>query len=291
MSIKTILVPAGGSESDRRMFDTALAAARPFAAHLDFYHVIVDACEAAENTPHVGFAMGAGLVNTLTELRSEEQGRLSAARDQVDMFCRQHDIAIRDKPQDGNAISASWCEESGDSRLLLLRRARCSDLIVMGRSRHRNHLPQNLLERLLLESGRPIMLAPSEATRAMNGTILVCWKECREAAHAVTAAMPLLCQAVRVFIISVDEGGDDGMVAADRLARQLLWHGIHAATCNPIADGGRPVASALSSAARELEAGLMVMGAYSRSPISELLFGGCTQSFLRSADCPIFLAH
>ena len=291
MSIKTILVPAGGSESDRRIFDTALAAAKRFAAHLDFYHVIVDACEAAENTPHVGFAMGAGLVNTLTELRSEEQARLSTARDQVETFCRQHGIVIREKPVEGNAVSASWCEESGDSRSLLLRRARCSDLIVMGRSRHRNHLPQNLLERLLLESGRPILLAPAEATRSLNGTVMVCWKECREAAHAVTAAMPLLRQATRVFIINVDEGGEDGgMAATDRLARQMLWHGIHPATCQVTLDG-RPVAAALSSAARELEAGLMVMGAYSRSPISELLFGGCTQSFLRSADCPIFLAH
>jgi hypothetical protein len=76
MSIKTILVPAGGSASDHSVFETALAAGAPFAAHLDFYHVIVDACEAAENTPHVGFAMGAGLLNTLTELRIEEQERL-----------------------------------------------------------------------------------------------------------------------------------------------------------------------------------------------------------------------
>ena len=160
----------------------------------------------------------------------------------------------------------------------------------MGRSRHRNHLPQNLIERLLLESGRPILLAPAEATRALDGTVMVCWKECREAAHAVTAAMPLLRQAAHVFIINVAEGGDYGMVAADRLARQLLWHGIHAATRH-VSATGRPVAAALSSTARELEAGLMVMGAYSRSPISELLFGGCTQSFLRGADCPIFLAH
>lgn len=291
MSIKTVLVPAGGSETDYGVFETALAAATPFAAHLDFYHVIVDACEAAENTPHVGFALGAGLVNTLTELRTEEQTRLVAARDHVETFCRQHGIAMQDKPQDRGDVSASWSEESGDSLSLIMGRARCSDLVVMGRSRHRNHLPENLLERLLLESGRPILLAPVEATRALNGTIMVCWKDCREAAHAVTAAMPLLRRAARVFIINVAEGGDDaGMAAADRLARRMRWHGIHATNCHPASDG-RPIADTLASTARELEAGLMVMGAYSRSRISELLFGGCTQSFLRSADCPILLVH
>ena len=291
MSIKTILVPAGGSASDRGVFETALAAAEPLGAHLDFYHVIVDACEAAENTPHVGFAMGAGLVTTLTELRAEEQGRLSAARDQVEMFCSQHAIPIREKPQDRNAISASWCEEYGDSSSLIMRRARCSDLIVMGRSHHRNHLPENLLERLLLQSGRPILLAPTEAKRTLNESIMVCWKDCREVVHAVNAAMPLLRRAARVFIINVAEGGDDGgIAAADRLARQMLWHGIHAATCQ-VASDGRPVAATLSSKARELEAGLIVMGAYSRSPMSELLFGGCTRSFLGAADCAILLAH
>jgi nucleotide-binding universal stress UspA family protein len=291
VSIKTVLVPAGGSESDYGVFKTALAAATPFAAHLDFYHVIVDACGAAENTPHVGFAMGAGLVNTLTELRAEEQARLVAARDHVETFCRQNGIAMRDKPGDRGDVSASWCEESGDSLSLIMSRARCSDLVVMGRSRHRNHLPENLLERLLLESGRPILLAPVEAARALNGTIMVCWKDCREAAHAVTAAMPLLRQAARVFIINVAEGGDDGgIAAADRLARRMLWHGIRAAPCHHASDG-RSVADTLSSAAREFEAGLMVMGAYSRSRISELLFGGCTQSFLRAADCAILLAH
>ncbi len=290
MSIKTILVPAGGSESDRSIFEAALAAAAPFGAHLDFYHVVVDACEAAENTPHAGFAMGAGLVNTLTELRTEEQGRLSAARDQVEVFCRQHGIAMREKPQDCNAVSANWCEESGDSRSLFMRRARCSDLIVMGRSHRRNHLPENLLERLLLESGRPILLAPAEATRTLNGTVMVCWKECRETVHAVIAAMPLLQQASRVFIVNVAGGGDDGIAAADRVARQMLWHGIHPATCH-VESGGRSIAATLSSAARELGAGLMVMGAYSRSPMSELVFGGCTQSFLHAADRPILLAH
>ena len=291
MSIKTILVPAGGSESDHGLFETALAAAAPFAAHLDFYHVIVDACEAARNIPHAGFAMGAGLVNALTELQAEEQGRLLAARDHVEMFCRQHGVAMRDKPQDRNAISASWCEESGDSLSLIMGRARCSDLVVMGRSQHRNHLPENLLERLLLESGRPILVAPVEAARALNGTIMVCRKGCREAVHAVTAAMPLLRQVARVFIINVAEDADDGgMAAADLLARQMLWHGIHAATRH-VASDGRPVADTLLSVARELDAGLMVMGAYSRRRISELLFGGCTQSFLRAADCAILLAH
>jgi hypothetical protein len=49
--------------------------------------------------PHARFAMGAGLVNWLAELRAEEQTRLCAARDHAEVFCRQNGIAMRDKRQ------------------------------------------------------------------------------------------------------------------------------------------------------------------------------------------------
>lgn len=41
--IKTILVPASGTETDLMIFETALAFARPLNAHLDFYHVRITA--------------------------------------------------------------------------------------------------------------------------------------------------------------------------------------------------------------------------------------------------------
>ena len=44
--IRTILVPTSGSETDAVVFETALAAARPCQAHLEFFHVRVSAGEA-----------------------------------------------------------------------------------------------------------------------------------------------------------------------------------------------------------------------------------------------------
>lgn len=40
--IKTILVPATGSDADTAVFASALAVARRFDAHLDFLHIRVD---------------------------------------------------------------------------------------------------------------------------------------------------------------------------------------------------------------------------------------------------------
>jgi len=47
--IKTILVPTGGSDTDFVVFETALAVAQLFRAHLEFFQVRVDAGEAARS--------------------------------------------------------------------------------------------------------------------------------------------------------------------------------------------------------------------------------------------------
>ena len=67
--IRTILVPASGSETDAIVFETALAAARPCQAHLEFFHVRVSSGEALRYTPHASFARGKALRGVLQELK------------------------------------------------------------------------------------------------------------------------------------------------------------------------------------------------------------------------------
>jgi hypothetical protein len=165
---------AGGGDSDQGIFETALAAAMPLAAHLDFYHVRVAPGEAAANTPHADFAMGTGLCKTLAQLRAEAETRAAAARDHVEAFCSRNRIPMLDAPRAREEVSASWCEEAGESMPLPMRRARHSDLVIVGRQRHPDHLPHDLLERLLLETGRPTLIAPPRASRTLTGTTMVC---------------------------------------------------------------------------------------------------------------------
>jgi nucleotide-binding universal stress UspA family protein len=290
-AMKTILVPAGGGASDDGVFETALAAARPLGAHLDFYHIRVAAGEAATNAPHAGFAMGAALHSTLNQIYADADVRLNAARDHVEQFCRKRGIPMVEQPHACRDVSACWSEESGESMPLMIRRARHSELVVLGRRRTHNLLPADLLERLLLRSGRPILVAPPVAAQTLVGTVLVCWKECAEAAHAVTAAMPLLRHAARVVVAGVSEDGDsDARAAVEGLARNMHWQGIKAEP-QCVAPDGRPVATVLRATAQELQADLVVMGGYSHSRIREIIFGGCTDAFLRAADCAVLLVH
>ncbi len=287
--IKTVLVPASGSDTDLVVFETALAAARPGRAHLEFFHLRVSSGEALRYTPHAAFARGQGLRNVLHELHEESEARAQAAERHVREFCRQHRITIADAPGFFHKLSADWHQEYGEGEEPFITRARLHDLVVMGRSTRPNGLPPDLLRRLLVDCGRPILIAGPRAPHTLAGTVMVCWKDAGAPARALTAAMPLLTEAERVVITAVDEGHMSAN-GADAVARQLAWHGIHAEAQTLKADG-RPMPVLLASAAEICDADLLVMGSYGTGPMRQEIFGGCTRSILEHADLPVFLLH
>lgn len=284
--IRTILVPASGSETDAIVFETALAAARPCQAHLEFFHVRVSSGEALRYTPHASFARGKALRGVLQELKQELQNRWEAAGCHVREFCKQHKITMADAPGRLDGISASWREEAGNGEEPFITRARVHDLVVMGQFTRPNGLPPNLLPFLLVECGRPMLITAARAPHRL-GTIMVAWKDAREPARALTAAMPLLTEAEKVVVAEVVEGAPSANDAAT-VAAQLAWHGLRVETRTIRADG-RPIAVLLSSAAEACSADLLVMGSYSTGPMREEIFGGCTRSILNHAPVPVFV--
>jgi len=288
--LKTFLVPIGGSATDQEVLETALAAARPFSSHLQFVHFHISAGEAVPNFPHTGFAMGPALANVLRELDAEARSRSSSAAEHVRAFCASSKINVRDTPSGSHGVSASWHEEGEDALQRLIFHARHSDLVVMGRAKKANGLPPDFLEHLIMGCGTPILIADSKLRSTLTRTIMVCWKETAEAARALGAAMPFLTHAERVVILGVAEHGEDIADCTRKVACRLAWNGINAETLVIMQDG-RPVPDLLSSAAQDCGADLVVLGAYGRSRINEILFGSCTEAVIRHADRPMLLMH
>ena len=288
--MRSILVPTGGSDTDELTLATALAVAAPLSAHLRFIHFRISPGQAAIHTPHVAFARGPAIGDALGQLQAQREARAVAAARHVSDFCARAGIDIVDVPRISQAPTASWHEEEDDPRKRLLFHARHSDLVVMGRARHPNGLPPDLIELLLMGCGRPLLLTGNAPPGDLTGTIMVCWRDSADAARAVSAAMPLLTRATRVVFAAVDEGrgeSNDGVQAA---ASQFRWNGV-ATRVEITAAGGRPPAEVLAAMARSCAADLMVMGAYGHSRARELIFGGSTQSVLRNADLPVLLLH
>ena len=288
--MKTILVPAGGSKTDLVVFETALAVARPLGAHLEFLHVHLDASQAALHTPHVGFARGAALRSALDHLREQCESRACTAKNNVLAFCEHANVDLVDKPGASTGVTACWRMEEGDALQRLLFHARHNDLMVMGRHTRSDGLPQTRLETLLLESGRPLLLASSAVSKSLMNRVMVCWKEASDAARAVSAAMPILRKAEHVVVVSVCEAVDSVTEAVDEIVKQLRWHGIEAIS-RVYSHDGWSTADRLAMVAHELDASLLVMGGYGHRPAWEALFGGCTRAALEIDELPVFLLH
>lgn len=291
--MRTILVLTGGSKTDEQVFASALAVAKPLGAHLDFLHVRVSQAEAAGNTPHMGFARGPGLTAALEALDKEASARSAASLSHFKAFCAREAVPLATSPVgvSQKAVSGSWSEEqTDDAALPILLHARHNDLVVLGRAARSNGLPPGLVEQLLVESGRPVLLAPERAHQESIRTAVVYWKETPEAARALAIATPLLKAVPRVVLLGTDDSHSGPAATVDELAKRLQWNGIDAET-RWLPNDDRPVEVRLQQASAEYDAGLVVMGAYGHGRLRETIFGGCTRYFLENGDRPVLMMH
>jgi nucleotide-binding universal stress UspA family protein len=288
--IKTILVPIGGGASDLAVLETARTIATPLGAHLEFLHVHLGAAAMAVHSSHLSYAIGAGVRRTLRMLDDASASRAAAAERKVAEFCAQAGIRMADAPCGTEAVTARWCSEEGDAQRRLLFHARHNDLIIMARATGFDGLPEDRLERLLLDCGRPLLIVPGGRPLSSLVTAMVCWKESATACRAVAAALPLLRIARRVTLVSVSKDNQSAAGALARLASQLLWHGVAAAS-EVVPLERRRTDAVLMAKARTLGADLLVMGGYGHGRTRAVLLGGCTQTVLEGAELPVLLMH
>lgn len=139
----------------------------------------------------------------------------------------------------------------------------------------------------LLDTGRPVLVLAQRPVRKLAQRVLIAWNQSAEAAAAVTAALPLLKLAERVVIVSSGPENRAGPKSS-RLSQYLATFDVEA-EC--LRTRGREVEHEIHEVYRDVEADLLVMGAYSRNRLREMLFGGVTEHMLFTANLPVFLLH
>jgi nucleotide-binding universal stress UspA family protein len=285
--IKTILVPATGSDTDDAVFMWALVVARAFEAHLDFLHVRVDAAAMAATLAADG--SGAMITGLIDRMEQEADQREEKAKQLFQRFCARVGLPI-DEPAPGRpGLSAQWVRQIGDEPYWVAEYGRAADLLVIGRPAGGEGVSIDTIEAALLESGRPVLIPPAAPFAALAETIVIAWKAAPEAARAVTAAMPLLSTAKQILILTVTEELGLSDEAAARLATNLGRHGIQVSFRHLPPDASGAADTLLAAAANE--GALVVMGAYGHSRLREWIFGGFTQHVLRGAEVPVLMMH
>ena len=150
-----------------------------------------------------------------------------------------------------------------------------------------------IAERLLLESGRPVLIVPAGEFASIGTDITIGWNASREAARAVFDALPLLSEADNVHIVWVDprlSSGQSASRAADDIAASLARAGVHCEAVEATAAGGG-IGAELLNRARDYGSDLIVMGGYGRTRFREMIFGGATRHVLDHMKVPVLMSH
>ena len=174
-------------------------------------------------------------------------------------------------------------------------RARFADLVVLptpyGESRGPEY--EALVESALFEARVPVMIVPEQrAPMTKANKIVVAWNESNEALAAVRSALPLLKQAEKVHVAVIDppmhraDRADPGGLLSIWLAR----HGVQVEV-NVLSQSMPRVSDVLLRHADDVEADLVVMGAYGHSRFREAILGGATRYMLEQSKLPVFMAH
>lgn len=173
----------------------------------------------------------------------------------------------------------------------LMEVSRVYDLIVMGSAAAESEIPhmEPHPDVVARHSGRPVLVVPRDyRTGRLNEHALVAWDGGRAAARALADAMRLLETKERVTVLTIGQPGE--AVNMEGILRHLTRHGI-AAEARVVERGARRIADCILDTARELGAGLVVMGAYEHSKFAEDLFGGVTNRILAGAPVPVLMSH
>lgn len=152
---------------------------------------------------------------------------------------------------------------------------------------------RRVVENVVLQSGRPVLLLPISGAIPSFDRALVGWNASDEAARAVHAALPYLNRDADIIVAVVNpkiagdaHGSEPGADIATHLARHDLGVEVE---CNSVPHGTE--ADELQRIAIARGADLLILGAYARSRVRELVLGGVTYALMADPGLPTLMVH
>jgi nucleotide-binding universal stress UspA family protein len=277
MTYGSILVPIDENPAAAGSIEAAIRLAGAMGAHLEGLAIVPPLYVPLRLRPRQS---GAAL------LKKEYENDKKEARAAVKHF--------EARAAKAGVASAEGLAVEADAQAILAIRARTSDLVVLPLPGEDDIgiLGGHAVEATLLSVGRPVLLVPEKGLPAgFPRKVLVAWNGSREAARALSDAVPLLARARSVVVFSAGPAGDEGALhGANAAVRYLARHGVAAETLHATVSDEK-AGDTILARARKAGADLVVMGAYGRSRMTELILGGATRAVLRSGSIAVLMSH
>lgn len=265
-----IMAPIAGMPGDGAVLQAAAVLAAPFAAELA---AVFAPADVADLIPWMGDGFMGGVqvaaVESLKEAAEEGRKTAQAAFD-----------ACPYSPKTFTALTSPvWSALSMHGRL--------SDVVVFDNAAARGQGPlATAFQQVIAAEQRPVVVA--RPGLEAGGVIAVAWDGGKEASRALRTALPLLQRAKAVHILSCIGASPRAFEPKD-LRDFLAARGVEAEVT--LVDGSGEVGAQLLKAAKALNAGLFVAGAYGHPRLQEFIFGGATRAFLAADGPSLFLSH
>ena len=266
--------------------DYSAWAAQKFGLPLELLHIIDRHQETATSDDHsgaIGFDAQENLLNRLTE---EEGERTRATREQGRIFlnelkkrCERRDGISVDVRQRYGQLLETLDEQQRDVALYVLgRRGKSADQTQRDLGRH--------VESISRKIRRPILTVANAFSEPRS--LLVAYDGKRMTRNCITmlAANPALTDLPVHVVMSGKQNGD-----ADKhlewASNTLSKSGFEVETAYSPGDPEQQIMQAIANRGIDM----LVMGAYSRSPLKSLFLGSKTNDLLRASRVPTVTVH
>jgi nucleotide-binding universal stress UspA family protein len=279
MKYKNILVHLDNSKGCHNRLETVFALAREYQASITGLFVV----PLYVVPSYVEAQISVDLINDVTDKA------LARARETLAEYQKMADTA---------GVSFQTHVFEGQVIPILREHSKYADLLVLGQDdpKDPDNASYGLADALLFEGACPCLVVPHSGKLATPGKrVLVTWNASRESARALHAALPILQSAETVVVLTSERNADendlaDGHPHSEALNQYLLSHGIESIT-GGLGDPDANPSDVITGQAAEMNADLIVMGAYGHARLREIILGGVTRDLLKRTTICLLLAH
>jgi len=279
MTYRSIFVHVDDAEPCERRVAVAASLARKYPAELFGGYILPP----TELTRYARAVMAPDSVERYLQDRRESRATAEAK--------------FRAAAAEAGVTNVSWRWPKGNPLGAAVMYARYADLAVIGQPPRDDptlEFSADLANAVVMSGGRPVLFVPYVGDYTTLGErVLIAWKDSRESARAVSDALPLLKDAKQVFAVAITPAGEDTeeeLTADAEVAAFLRRHQVKARVTRIVAEDIAAGELLLSQVA-DFGADLIVMGAYSRPRLTELVWGGVTRVMLSSMTAPVLMSH
>jgi len=284
--MRLILVPTAARPECAIALDVAFRLAKQLDANVTACHVRRDRYEprTARGAARVDdvYARVAAAEAASDKLTSKEAHELFERTAQSNGFKVARRPALRQRSR------AIWHDMVGTPERVFGIVGPVVDLSVVSRPKAKSAgRAREFLLAALLHSAKPLLVVPQRRLTSLGERVVIAWNQSADAALTVAAALPLLRRAERVVVVT--SGSENRAGPKARYLAQYLAHWD--VEVEHVRTRGRNIENEIESTYRNVDANLLVMGAYSRHWFRERVFGGVTEHMLFKTEIPTFMLH